>query len=254
MFNSRVLILCWTLGACSHSAHVSQKTEPAGVRYVERVQRARVEGHTDRLSALMSDHFRFTAWARDATSIGDMAAAREALLNLANYAYDDVVPGAWLPRVRALQEDARGVAGAASLETLANGVAGLARECGDCHAATGGGPAVSRPAPDSQHGARDSFPDRMFRHRQAIEQLWTGLITPSNAVWEQGAFELSRVSAELDVQGELPAEFADAFQRLTSLGARARLARTAPEREQSYGLVLGACADCHRRPWPATFR
>lgn len=244
-----VVIASLPAHGCSHASGAPAPLSGTSTHYVERVQRAHVEGHSERLQGLMSEHFGFVAWARDAASIGDVAAAREALLNLAN-ANDDAVPGAWLPRVRTLKEDARAVARSTSLDQLAHGVAQLGRVCGECHRATGGGPAVSAPSQGAIERGADTFPDRMFRHREAIEALWMGLVAPSTASWNHGAAELAHASAQIRVEGELPAEYARAFKNLQDLGKRALLGGTPLDRAQSYGRILSACADCHTRPAP----
>jgi hypothetical protein len=79
------------------------------------------------------------------------------------------------------------------------------------------------------------------------------LVAPSDAVWNQAAELLARASSKLDVERELPSDFDAAFSKLQYLGERARLAQTQFDRAQSYGLILGTCASCHRKPWPATF-
>jgi hypothetical protein len=253
--SSRITLLtCIAVAACSHGSATKKTAESgASTLYIERVQQTRAAGQSEQFRALMSEHFGFAAWARDATSIGDVTAAREALLNLANHTYDGIVPGAWLPRVRAMQDQARGVAGATRLDQLANGVAQLGRACGECHAATGGGPAVSEPRREPPPTEPDSFPDRMFRHRNAIEQLWLGLIAPSDAVWQEGALQLARSTSELHMQGAVPEDIDQALRELNWLGVQATLAREPFDRAESYGHVLGACAECHSRPWPASF-
>jgi mono/diheme cytochrome c family protein len=245
------LLVSCGFAACSHASGAQRELSAPSPHYVERVQQARASGHSERFQALMSEHFGFAAWARDATSIGDVDSAREALLNLASHANEGSVPGVWLPRVRALADDARSAADATTIEGLANGVAQIGRACGECHAATGGGPAVSTPAWQASEQGPDTFPDRMFRHRNAIEQLWLGLVAPSTALWNRGAAELAHASSDVRVEGVLPASYEHAFRNLQDLGRQALSGGTPDERAQSYARVLGACADCHTRPAPA---
>ena len=239
--------VCCASAACSQNAGAAPDTMTPHPHYVEHVQRTYASHQSQSFRDLMSEHFGFAAWARDAASIGDVVATQDALLLLANYAYVDAVPGAWLPRVRALQEDARGVSRSTSIDSLARGVARLGRACGDCHTATGGGPTVSGIAPERPPVAADSLPERMFRHRRAITALWLGLVGPSDDVWNEGASNLVSASAELRVEQPLPPGFREALGHLQQLGARARLARTQHERAETYGQLLGECANCHRR-------
>jgi hypothetical protein len=233
--------------ACSQTAGATRATITPPPHYVEHVQRTYASRQSERFRELMSEHFGFAAWARDAASIGDVGSTQDALLLLANYGYLDSVPGAWLPRVHALQDDARNAARSTSIAALAHGVARLGGACGDCHAATAGGPQVSGIAPERPPLATDSFPDRMFRHHRAITALWLGLVGPSDSVWNEGASNLVSASAGLRIDEPPPTGFQEALGRLQQLGARARLARTQHERVAAYGQLLAACADCHQR-------
>jgi cytochrome c553 len=195
----------------------------------------------------MSEHFGFAAAARDAMTRGDLPAVRESLLQLADYPYTESVPGAWLPRVRALQDDARATAQATTLESVAAGVSVVARACGDCHHATGGALAASVVARE-QAQRPDTLPERMFRHRRAAEQMWLGLIAPSRAAWNDGATSLANASFEVEVHGRPPARFAEGLESVRALGKRSLFAETREDQARAYAALLSACANCHREP------
>ncbi|HKU39656.1 MAG TPA: hypothetical protein VJR89_15960 [Polyangiales bacterium] len=247
----KAISLAAALAACSHTASAPPTLQTA--EHVERVQHTSAQRQSGRFRGLMSEHFGFSVWARDAVVIGDLAAARDALRLLADYAYTDVVPGAWLPRVRALQDDARDAARAESIGEVARGVARLGGACGSCHAATGGGPALHGAAPERYPPEHDSFPDRMFRHQRAMSALWAGLVAPSTAIWDEGAATLAAASAELDVETPLRQSLRDGLAQLQQLAERARLATNQVERADSYAALLVSCVSCHERAWSPIF-
>ena len=180
-------------------------------------------------------------------SRGDYSAVRSALTALANYPYLDSVPGAWLPRVRALQDEAGAVAKRENSAELALGVANVARACGDCHAATGGGVPVSIVERDRANGP-DSLPDRMFRHERAATEMWFGLVAPSDAAWNAGAKSLATASLQVEIHGDPPPRFRQALQNVRFLGATAERTKNPADRARVYANLLRSCADCHRTP------
>ncbi len=232
-----------TLLAC---AHAQEKTfEPPRPTPVERVARTTVPSPSTGFDAVMSQHFGHASAARDAIVRGDETGARKALLELASDPSLGSVPGAWLPRVRALQADARAAAGREDFAGLADGVANLARACGDCHEATGGGvaTAILEAAPSER---ADTLADRMVRHERAAEQLWLGLIAPADASWKAGANTLATAPFEIEVHGDPPAHLAQALHHVRFLGSTAERTQSRPDRARVYAHLLRTCADCHR--------
>jgi hypothetical protein len=233
--------------ACAHRDEPNNTAGPAHPAQVETVAQARAPRQSPQFRALMSEHFGFTAAARNSMVRGDLQAVRDALTQLAEYPYTDSVPSAWLPRVRALQEQARAIAHSEKVAVLAHGIADLARGCGDCHRATDGGIAADVVAQE-QSTRIDTLPDRMFRHDRAAEQMWLGLIAPSSEAWDDGAHRLANASIEVEIHGDPPTGFMRALHHVRFLGASAGRVEGSIDRARVYGNLLAACADCHRAP------
>lgn len=194
----------------------------------------------------MSEHFVIATYARDCVIAGDVEALRQPLMQLAEYRYETVAPGAWLQGAAELQAAARLTAQADSLEAAALGVAMMGRICGDCHTEQGSGPRLGALAGDLSYGKEaDTLQGRMHRHARGADQLWLGLTAPSNVVWEAGAKTIGDTPPLTDA--DYPSDFMDALAEVRALGAQASQATTSSERAMRYGALLGTCADCHSR-------
>lgn len=195
----------------------------------------------------MASHFVIALYAHDRLVEGDLEAIREPLAEFAAYRYDDVAPGSWMPWLARIQAAARIAAQAQGIETAASAVAAIARDCGACHEAHGARPAevtVDAPGPGRRP---ETVPERMRRHVWGIDQLWRGLVSPSDAAWRAGAEALAGGSPEL-----APGESSDeAFQllldQLRALGQQALGVSTVAAREEVYATLLSRCAGCHAR-------
>jgi mono/diheme cytochrome c family protein len=194
----------------------------------------------------MGDHFVTAVWARDCIVAGDLESSRTAMQDLADYEYPAELTARWGPELSSLKASARTAAQATTLEAGAAGVAEVARLCGDCHAASGGGPAtlVARPEHFSKY-AEDSFTGRMYRHLWGAEQLWQGLTAPSEAAWEAGATAIRESPAAME--RELPAKFGTALEKLRTLSTSAGAPQSAEQRTALYAELLSTCATCHAR-------
>ncbi|HKP60632.1 MAG TPA: hypothetical protein VJV78_28085 [Polyangiales bacterium] len=198
------------------------------------------------LGDVMADHFLITSWARDAVIAGSLDALREPLTALADYRYEGLHPGGWLPWLAQLQAAARLTSDAATLDSAAVGVATMARVCGECHVANHGGPSVPEPAPEPEEQfAADTVPERMGRHMWAAEMLWEGLTAPSDVSWKAGVEALAHAPAQLDA--ELPASFDEQLNEVKAIGRDAGEATSLAQRADVYGLLIATCADCHSR-------
>jgi hypothetical protein len=194
---------------------------------------------------VMGDHFLITSWARDAVIAGVLEPMRDPLTALADYRYDDVRAGGWVPWIAELQEAARLTSKAATLDAAAMGVATMGRVCGECHRANHGGPTIPE-VPDPLERLRaDTVDERMGRHMWAAELLWEGVTGPSDASWKAGAKTLIEAPDELD--DKMPASFDADLRAVQALGHEAEAADTLAERANVYGLLIATCADCHSR-------
>lgn len=193
----------------------------------------------------MGDHFMITSWARDSVIAGSLEPLREPLSALADYRYDELPAGTWVPRMAQLQEAARLTSKAQTLDAAAMGVATMARVCGECHVATHGGPVIPPPPEKSPRVPADSIGERMGRHMWGAELMWEGLTGPSDESWRAGAETLMEAPAELDEQ--LPENFDAALREIVEIGRNAHIATTFASRADAYGLLIATCADCHSR-------
>jgi hypothetical protein len=240
--------------SCSHT-HAAQPaaatavTESAKPENKQSVQRIPTQPPEPPASAsigdVMADHFMITSWARDSVIAGMIDPLREPLGALADYRYDELPAGSWVPRMAQLQAAARLTSQAETLDAAAMGVATMARVCGECHVENHGGPAVPPPPEKSARVAVDTVGQRMGRHMWGAELLWEGLTAPSETSWNAGAETLMEAPDELDQQ--LPANFDAALREIVSFGRTAREATTLAERADVYGLLIATCADCHTR-------
>jgi cytochrome c553 len=191
----------------------------------------------------MAAHGMLTTWARDAVITGDIAQLQMLMGGLASYRYDSVKLGSWLPFMQDLQQTARLTAQATSVKLAASGVATLGRICGECHRASGGGPA-EHIAPPKVDTSSEPFTQRMQTHVWAADQLWSGLITPSDAAWNAGAKALASISTETD--RDVPKSYRKPLVDVRALGAKADGITSLAARADLYGVLLATCGECHQ--------
>jgi hypothetical protein len=127
-------------------------------------------------------HMQETFWmalrARDAVIAGDLEVAREEARLLAHHEFADTLPAAWKPYTERMKQQAQSVVVAGSLEEAAQGVAALGLSCGNCHF-TKHGPHALREPPMPWLDPPDTLFERMYRHYEGVDQLWQGMVQPS---------------------------------------------------------------------------
>ncbi|HEX9167062.1 MAG TPA: hypothetical protein VF862_14210 [Gemmatimonadales bacterium] len=195
---------------------------------------------------MMWQHFERIGEMESAVIDGDIARAK----NLAGViAISDSIPGipaAGKPYEVALKDQARIGAVAPDLAAAGRSVAGMGKSCGDCHRALGKGPHFARtgmPAPSDQ-----PMTGAMLRHRWATDQMWDGLIGPSDTAWVRGATGLQEEATYLElIRPNVPR--GDAMramaQSLRAMGARAQQETDPEQRAIIYGRLLTTCISCH---------
>lgn len=195
-------------------------------------------------------HMQASFWgavaARDAVIAGDLQAAREHSAKLSQERFE-VLPERWKHWIAEMQKNAGDAATAADINETAHWVASLGVTCGNCHWYSGEGPKFG-----AQHGAEtaaepESIEDRMKRHAHAADDLWTGLVMPSEQAWKRGAKRLAEAPPERPLREgeEVNAHFAEALNQIKALGLRAQLVRTPHQRAEVYGELISRCAHCH---------
>jgi hypothetical protein len=177
---------------------------------------------------------------------GDIEALREPLEALATYDYRSVAPGGWMSYVASMQQAAHLTSSAQTMEVASIGVATMARTCGECHVATGRGPAFAGGEDEGKAQKTDTLGERMRRHMWAADRLWEGLTGPSEDSWTAGAAVLARAPLPApSADPPLPPDYVDAMVEVRELGAEALDASTLEARAEVYGRFLASCAGCH---------
>lgn len=202
------------------------------------------------LAGHMQANFALSLDARDAVVAGDLGAAKSHAQALLESADPTLFPPDWKPWIERMRQHADAVTLAPDLPGAATAVAQLGLACGNCHWRAGKGPAlapvalVGHPEP----GAPE-LPTRMQRHRIAADELWFGLVQPSDALWRQGTVTFTRAefAAPVEEGAPLPGWMAAEVEALRPLAEQARMAATHEARAGQYGQILARCADCHRQ-------
>lgn len=195
----------------------------------------------------MSEHFTRTTAARDAIIAGHMDEARVELAWLAEHEETEGVPvefGSWFADLRTVA--ATGV-GSTDARGMASTIGGIGVQCGGCHGTLNIQPLIpgaAGPAPQDSGDLRG----HEARHRWAADQLWIGLVQPSNTAWQQGLAALqdppvNPAAIGVDAQWHSVVEPYVGILRQIS---RADMELVDPQaRAETFGLVVSACAGCH---------
>ncbi len=258
MRSTLYLVLVFVVAGCSKSEPIpTRKQAPAGSA-ASSPSTAVAPGDDDvapRSSPpsreLMKDHFTTVIIIRDALIVGNLKLAKWNASFLAKHESDSAL-ASWIMHVDQLRALATKVADAPSLEVATTASAELAVECGRCHAAnavTPVFPTVDRRVPAS------GFRPHMQRHQWAAEQMWDGLIGPSETRWNDGVAELAETPLGQDsifTSASATPEITKLATDVHALGAEGRKATSWNERAAIYGRLLTSCAACHAAIPPAT--
>lgn len=177
---------------------------------------------------------------------GQLDGMREPAVWLEEHRPTPGLPGDWQPFVAELRQYAGKAATARHLVFGAAAVSEMARVCGNCHQANGvqvmfGGSA--RPPANA-----DSLAAQMLRHLWAVNRMWEGLISPSDAAWVAGAEVLAGIqlqATDLNADREVEPKITFLLMRAREIGAEGQIAETRKARSALYGELLALCADCH---------
>lgn len=146
-------------------------------------------------------------------------------------------------------EDRLQVAGEPESEQAIGAAAWLGRfatTCGECHQLSKAGPSPTEAAALQPNDA--GIVPHMQRHRWALDRMWEGLVTPSNALWASGVRALVDHpidASTLAVREDQPAVPANLDAWVHRTGAEALLTDDPRQRGQIYGELLATCAECH---------
>lgn len=202
-------------------------------------------------------HMRATFWdavrARDALIEGQLAEAQRAADRIAQTDYARMLPADWKTSVGTLQKHASALTIAANLSEAAQELGRMALTCGECHTLRQRGPGRTPVVPLPWEDPPESLTERMERHQLGVDQLWDGLVLPSDNAWRSGTLTITRAplvppnTSDDEITPELHARI-DATREL---GKQARLATTYEERARVFGELISGCAQCHHLLRPA---
>lgn len=242
------------LTACGHG---SAAVEPAAAAPPAPAPAPAPEPPAPTLAQHMHTNFRLATNARDALVDGDLAGAKDWAQGLLAEDQYTSLPADWRPWIERLRQSAEAVTVAGGVEDTAVAIAQVGLACGSCHWRAGRGPTL---APDATVGHPEpGAPDletRMQRHRIASDELWYGLIQPSEALWRSGSITFTRaeIAAPLNVGEPVPEWLGEHVEGMRVQAEDARMAATHEARAERYGEILATCANCHaqvERPLPS---
>lgn len=199
-------------------------------------------------------HMGHTFWdavdARDALLDGDLDRAQAFARALRDRDYGDTIPDSWKTFVGDMRKHADDLAMAPDLETAATELALISLSCGNCHWFAKHGP---DPLPDARVievvGGEEELRDRMQRHAIASEQMWEGLIVPSDRAWHDGtvAFTRAPLAPPSEKGTAIDTQTHARIEELRPLAHQARVATSHKARALLYGQMIARCASCHDR-------
>jgi hypothetical protein len=205
------------------------------------------------LAAHMQASFWEAIRARDALIGGDLPAAQRAADALANQDFRQLIPADWQHWVNAMQQSARELSMAPNLASASANIGHIAITCGECHEVHRRGPGPVTAQPEAWRDPPDELNARMVRHQIGADQMWDGLVTPSEEAFRSGTITLTRAPlTPPERNGEpIAPELHDRIELIRALARQAREATTYAERGRVYGELIARCADCHYYIRPA---
>lgn len=235
-------LLCLLLAAaCTAQSFELTREDVAGVESGPRISHDPPPGTAGR----MAHHFADVLEIQRAVIAGDLSSVRSPARRLVERT--DPHPASWRPYVAGNVALAEAALAARGLEEAARAAAGLANNCGECHAAVGLGPElVAAGLPSADVG---DAPQHMLRHEWAAERMGDALVSHSDKAWRAGAEALYDAPLRptiLPADSNQLAMFDALAGRVHVLGARARTTVAWPDRAAMYGELLATCAACHR--------
>jgi cytochrome c553 len=192
----------------------------------------------------MKAHFVRALKLQDAILAGKLDDAKEHGRWLATHDRGDA-PQSWQPYLATFQSEAKVVVDAASVDDAAVAVAHIAAACGDCHAANHASPKIgSAPLFRNAHSVKQ----HMAAQLTALDDLWNGLVLPSDQAWRDGAALLSKVVVTPKALAKAGLAKADSAKLLAeTLHHLSATAGTAAkeDRPRAYAELLTTCVACH---------
>lgn len=206
------------------------------------------KGTTPTARAHMQEHLDRTQQLRRSVQDGDLESAREMAVWLADHELSPNLADSWRPHVNAMQKSAQSVRDARTIADAAAAVGMLGEACAGCHRE------LSAPVtvPDSSPPSGSGIEAQMRLHAWAVEQMWRGLITPSDAAWVRGAEAMAKAELTPDqiFADRSPSPgLLDLERQARDVANQARGVATVAtgdtRRGQQYGVLITTCNACH---------
>lgn len=190
-------------------------------------------------------HQRFTAAQRLELAVvhGDLDGAHADARELAELGELDALTR-WQPYFASIHDAATQIEATPGIVGTARLTATLGRRCARCHEAIGAWIAFpAEPVPSGD----PKLVTQMVSHQWAVEQMWQGLIAPSDARWLAGARALTRAPLHIVAQAVTPRSEVDVddVARIRLYARRAESAASQDARADLFGALLGTCVHCH---------
>jgi hypothetical protein len=197
-------------------------------------------------AAQMRGHYADAVAMQNAVIRGDQAGVALAAQALVEYAAPPGMPDRSAAHVATIRRSARDAANATTIVTAAVSSALMLNACGQCHQLAGVQPAVAL-RPSARVGG---LVGHMMEHQRAADQIFQGLVIPSDRLWRDGTRALATAPlhpADLPVGAAERRALSSTEERMHRLSTDAAQATEPRARANYYGQLLAACADCHSR-------
>jgi cytochrome c553 len=160
-------------------------------------------------------------------------------------------PEGWGPHIQEMRSAARTAAQAKAFDSAASATASMSRACGKCHEALSAAPRIP------ELGTKGLPPEdvvstvpHMLRHYWAAEQMWIGIVNPSEESWNKGTEALDILPlgpTKLTEDGEVTTDVADWANAVHEISSQMVSANDWDSRAELYGKLLATCAQCHQK-------
>ena len=198
------------------------------------------------VAAHMHEHLTRISAIQSAVVAGRLEDAHEPAMWLAEHETVAELPVHFATYVALMRKYAREVAAAEQLSSAAESVSQMAKTCGNCHL-------VNHINLEFGYGQkpREDVEDvvtHMQRHQWAADQMWEGLIGPSDSAWSRGTDMLLDAplhASDVTTGADNLAEINSIAHRIHALGGIGTQTMTPDARSELYGELLGLCASCH---------
>lgn len=200
-----------------------------------------------RRTAQMREHYFDAVDMHAAVIRSDLAAVASLAKGLTDYAAPPGMPDRSAAYAATIQRAARDAAAATTIVSAAVSSAVMLNACGQCHQLAGVRPSLTIPRGAIVGGVVG----HMIEHQRAADQIFQGLVTPSDSMWRDGTRALAKAplsAADLPIAESDRRKLALTEARIHRLASDAAAATEPRARANYYGQLLAGCADCHGHP------